>query len=187
MEDDIAKILEDTESGMSKTLEYLETELSKIRAGKVSPNILSGVNVEYYGAPTPIEQVANVNVVDARTLSIKPWEKKLLQEIEKAIFNANIGITPQNDGEQIRIFMPPVTEDRRKELVKQALAEGEQTKVSIRSVRKEAMDRVKKLAKDNLSEDEAKGAESDIQGLTDAFAGKVDQFCAAKEKQIMTV
>lgn len=187
MEDDISKILSDAEAGMAKAINFLETELSKIRAGRVAPNILNGILVPYYGTPTSIDQVANINVVDARTLSIKPWEKKMLHEVERAILAANIGITPQNDGEQIRIFMPPVTEERRKELVKQAFAEGEQAKVSIRSIRKEAMDGVKKLEKENLSEDEAKGTEAEIQQLTDTSTEKADQLCATKEKQIMTV
>lgn len=187
MEDDISRILQDAEENMEKALQFLESELAKIRAGRVSPDILKGINVSYYGAPTPIDQVANINIVDSRTLSVKPWEKKMLQEVEKAILAANIGITPQNDGEQIRIFMPPVTEERRKELVKKGGAEGEQAKVSIRSIRKDAMDGVKKLQKENLSEDEAKGAEDEIQKLTDRFNETVDQYCAAKEKQIMTV
>jgi|SRR5690625_799240 len=187
MEDEIAQILEDAEAGMEKSIQFLESELTKIRAGRISPNIVDDIVVTYYGAPTPVQQVANVTVVDARTLSIKPWEKNMLQEVEKAILAANIGITPQNDGEQIRLFMPPLTEDRRKELVKKASAEGEQAKVSIRTIRKEAMDRVKRMQKDNLSEDEAKGAEDDIQQLTDRFSEKIDQYCDTKEKQIMTV
>lgn len=188
MQDDIAQILENTKAQMEKALTHFQSELTKIRAGKVSPDILTGILVNYYGSPTPIQQVANVNVVDARTLSVQPWEKNMMQEVEKAILAANIGITPQNDGQQIRLFMPPLTEDHRKELVKKSGAEGEQAKVSVRNVRREAMDRVKKLQKeDNLSEDEAKNAENDIQEVTDSFVNMIDKHCAAKEKQIMTV
>ncbi len=188
MQDDISKILKAARARMEKTIDHFQAELTKIRAGKVSPDILNGILVNYYGNPTPIQQVANVNVVDARTLSVQPWEKNMLQEVEKAILAANIGITPQNDGQQIRLFMPPMTEEHRKELVKRAGAEAEQAKVSIRNERREAMDKVKKLQKeDNLSEDEAKGAEGNIQNVTDAFVTKIDTFMAAKEKQILTV
>ena len=172
---------------MGKAIQHLESELSKIRAGKVSPDILNGIMVPYYGSPSPIQQVANVNVMDSRTLSVQPWEKNMMQEVERAILAANIGITPQNDGQLIRLFMPPLTEDHRKDLVKKAAAEGEHAKVSIRTVRREAMDKIKKLQKEGLSEDEAKNAESDIQNLTDSFTNKIDQYCATKEKQIMTV
>lgn len=187
MSDELMLILADTEDGMKKAINHLEAELVKIRAGKASPNMLDGINVEYYGAPTPIAQVANVNVLDTRTISIQPWEKNMLQAIERAIMQANIGITPQNDGNQIRLFMPPLTEERRKELFKKASGEGEQSKVAIRNIRRDAIEQVKKLQKDGLSEDAAKDAEAEIQELTDKFIILVDKHLAAKEKEMMTV
>lgn len=180
-------IIQDGEEGMQKAIAHLETELTRIRAGKANPGMLDGVNVEYYGAPTPIAQVANVSILDARTISIQPWEKNMLQAIEKAIMQANIGITPQNDGVQIRLFLPPLTEERRKELVKKASGEGEQSKVAIRSIRRDAIEQVKKLQKDGLSEDAAKDGEKTIQELTDKFIGLVEKHLAVKEKEIMTV
>lgn len=180
-------IIQEGEEGMQKAIAHLETELTRIRAGKANPGMLDGVNVEYYGAPTPIAQVANVSVLDARTISIQPWEKNMLQAIEKAIMQANIGITPQNDGVQIRLFLPPLTEERRKELVKKASGEGEQSKVAIRSIRRDAIEQVKKLQKDGLSEDAAKDGEKTIQELTDKFIGLVEKHLAVKEKEIMTV
>ena len=159
----------------------------KIRAGKASPNMLDGLMVEYYGAPTPIAQVANVSVLDSRTISIQPWEKKMLQAIEKSILQANIGITPQNDGVQIRLFMPPLTEERRRELVKKASGEGEHAKVAIRNIRREAIEDIKKLQKDGLSEDLAKDSEKSIQDLTDAHISLVDKHLVLKDKEIMTV
>ena len=172
---------------MVKAISHLEIELTKIRAGKASPNMLDGLMVEYYGAPTPIAQVANVSVLDSRTISIQPWEKKMLQAIEKSILQANIGITPQNDGNQIRLFMPPLTEERRKELFKKASGEGEQAKVAIRSIRREAIEDIKKLQKDGLSEDLAKDSEKNIQDLTDSFIALVEKHLAAKEKEMMTI
>src|SRR5690606_20164898 len=138
MEEDVAIIKEEAREGMNKGIEHFESELPKIRAGKASPDMLNGIMVEYYGAPTPIQQVANINVVDARTLSLQPWEKSSLQAIEKAIMAANIGITPQNDGQLIRLFMPPLTEERRRDLVKKVHAEGENAKVVICNHRREA-------------------------------------------------
>lgn len=187
MEDDITLLLEESKENMKKGIRHFETELTKIRAGKASPDMLDGIMVEYYGNPTPIQQVANVNVVDARTLSLQPWEKPMLQAVEKAIMAANIGITPQNDGQLIRLFLPPLTEERRRELVKKVHAEGEQAKISIRNYRRDAMEQVKKLQKDGLSKDTAKNAENDIQSITDAYIAKVDEHCAAKEKEIMVV
>lgn len=180
-------IIQEGEDGMQKAIAHLETELTRIRAGKANPGMLDGVNVEYYGAPTPIAQVANVSVLDARTISIQPWEKHMLQAIEKAIMQANIGITPQNDGLQIRLFLPPLTEERRKELVKKASIEGEQSKVAVRSIRRDAIEQVKKLQKDGLSEDAAKDGEKTIQELTDKFIGLVEKHLSIKEKEIMTV
>lgn len=187
MQDDIVPILDDTRKLMKRAIAHFESELVKIRAGKASPDMLNDIMVEYYGSPTPIEQVANINVVDARTLSIQPWEKPMMQAIEKAILAANIGITPQNDGQMIRLFMPPLTEDHRKELVKKVYAEGEQAKITIRNLRRDGMEQVKKLQKDNLSEDAAKSAEGKIQGITDSFITKIDEYCGSKEKEIMMV
>jgi ribosome recycling factor len=172
---------------MKKAILHLEVELTKIRAGKANPGMLEGIAVDYYGNPTPIQQVANVSVLDARTISIQPWEKKMLAAIEKAIMQANIGITPQNDGTQIRLFMPPLTEERRKEMVKKAAAEGEQTKVAIRNIRREGIEQVKKLQKEGLSEDAVKDAEKDIQEITDRYISLVEKHLGIKEKEIMTV
>ena len=166
MSDDLELILEETRDTMQKALNHLETELIKIRAGKASPQMLEGLTVDYYGTPTVLNQVANVSAMDARTLTIQPWEKNMLQPIERAIINANLGVTPQNDGNIIRLFMPPLTEERRREFVKRAGGEGEQSKVAIRSIRRDAIEQIKKLQKDGLSEDEAKDAEKEIQDIT---------------------
>jgi ribosome recycling factor len=187
MSDDVTLILEDAQDSMQKALNHLETELIKIRAGKASPQMLDGLTVDYYGSLTPLNQVGNVSVMDARTLTIQPWEKNMLQPIERSIINANLGVTPQNDGNIIRLFMPPLTEERRKEFVKRANGEGEQSKVSVRSIRREAIEQIKKLQKDGLSEDEAKDAEKKMQDLTDRFIALVDKHLAAKEKEIMSV
>ncbi|MDP1844685.1 MAG: ribosome recycling factor [Sediminibacterium sp.] len=187
MTEDLSLILEDATENMQKGIQHLEAELVKIRAGKASPTMLDGLTVEYYGAPTAISQVANVTVLDARTISIQPWEKNMLQPIEKSIMQANIGITPQNDGNQIRLFMPPLTEERRRELVKKASGEGEQSKVAIRNIRRDAIEQVKKLQKDGLSEDAAKDAEKNIQEVTDKYILLVEKHLAAKEKEMMSV
>ncbi|MBV9986638.1 MAG: ribosome recycling factor [Chitinophagaceae bacterium] len=187
MTEELQLIVEDAEDSMKKAIAHLETELTKIRAGKASPAMLDGITVDYYGAPTPISQVANISVLDARTLSIQPWEKPMLAQIEKAIMQANIGITPQNDGNQIRLFMPPLTEERRKELVKKASGEGEHSKVAIRNIRREAIEQVKKLQKDGLSEDAAKDGEDGVQTITDRYIILVDKHLAAKEKEMMSV
>lgn len=187
MEEDVAFIKEEAREGMDKGISHFESELAKIRAGKASPDMLDGIMVEYYGAPTPIQQVANINVVDARTLSLQPWEKSSLQAIEKAIMAANIGITPQNDGQLIRLFMPPLTEERRRDLVKKLNAEGEHAKISIRNARRDAIEQVKKLQKDGLSKDTAKEAEDEIQQITDSYITRIEKYCAAKEKEIMVV
>ena len=172
---------------MKKALNHLESELVKIRAGKASPQMLEGLTVDYYGSPTILNQVGNVSVLDARTLTIQPWEKNMLQPIERAIINANLGVTPQNDGNIIRLFMPPLTEERRREFVKRAGGEGEQSRVAIRSIRREAIEQIKKLQKDGLSEDEAKDAEKEIQDITDKNISLVDKHLASKEKEIMSV
>lgn len=172
---------------MQKTIGFLETELSKIRAGKASPDILNGIVVDYYGNPTPIGQVGNISVMDARTLTIQPWEKNMLQPIERAIIASNIGLNPQNDGNIIRLFMPPLTEERRKELVKRSYVEGEQAKVSIRNIRRDLIEQIKKHQKDGLSEDAARDSEKQVQDLTDKFITLVDKYLATKEKEIMIV
>ncbi|HEY4064789.1 MAG TPA: ribosome recycling factor [Puia sp.] len=187
MSDDLAFILEDAADSMKKALDHLETELIKIRAGKANPQMLEGLMVDYYGSPTLLNQVGNVSVMDARTLTIQPWEKNMLQPIERAIINANLGVTPQNDGNIIRLFMPPLTEERRKEFVKRANGEGEQSRVAIRSIRRESIEQLKKLQKDGLSEDEAKDAEKSIQEVTDKHIALVEKHLSAKEKEIMAV
>lgn len=187
MSDELNKIKDHALDGMNKAIDHLETELVKVRAGKATPGILDGIVVDYYGNPTPINQVGNISVADARTLNIQPWEKNMLQPIERAIIAANIGITPQNDGHIIRIFMPPLTEERRKELVKRSHGEGEHSKVAIRNIRRDAMEHIKKLQKNGLSEDICKDAEKNVQEMTDKYIGLVDKHLAAKEKEIMTV
>src|SRR5678815_5659739 len=166
MAEELDLIIEISNDSMSKAINHLETELIKIRAGKATPNIVDGIVVDYYGNPTPINQIGNISVLDARTLSVQPWEKNMLQPIEKAIMAANIGITPQNDGNIIRLFLPPLTEERRKELVKKCHGEGEHCKVAIRNIRRDAIEHIKKLQKNGLSEDATKDAEANVQGLT---------------------
>ena len=187
MLEEVTFIIEEAKSSMDKAISHLEVELTKIRAGKVAPNMLDGLMVDYYGAPTLIAQVANVSVLDSRTLSIQPWERNMLAAIERSILQANIGITPQNDGVQIRLFMPPLTEERRKELVKKASGEGEQSKVAIRSIRRVAIEDIKKLQKDGLSEDLAKDSEKQVQDLTDSYIALVEKHLVAKDKEIMTI
>lgn len=184
---DKMSILTDTEATMSKAIAHLEAELTRIRAGKANPSMLDGVMVDYYGNPTPVNQVANVTTLDARTISIQPWEKNMLAIIERGIMGANIGITPQNDGNIIRLFLPPLTEERRRELVKRCNGEGENAKISIRNIRRDSIEQVKKLQKDGLSEDESKDTEKDIQDKTDRYIILVDKHLAAKEKEIMSV
>jgi ribosome recycling factor len=187
MSDELTRIIDQAEESMNKAIGHLEIELVKVRAGKAHPNILDGLVVDYYGTPTPISQVGNISVADARTLTIQPWEKNMLQPIERSIIAANIGITPQNDGNMIRLFLPPLTQERRRELVKKAQGEGEHSKVAIRSIRRDSMEHVKKLQKNGLSEDVCKDAEKQIQELTDKFILLVDKHLAAKEKEVMTV
>ena len=187
MTEELELINEDAEASMKKALEFLEVELIKIRAGKANPNMLNGINVDYYGSPTPISQVANINIMDARTISIQPWEKNMLQAIERSIIAANIGINPQNDGVNIRLFLPPLTEERRKEMVKKASVEGEHSKIAIRNIRRDCIEQIKKLQKDGLSEDAAKDAEQQIQDITDRYTVFVDKHLEAKEKEIMSI
>jgi ribosome recycling factor len=187
MSEELQYIESETESLMKKAINHLETDLVKIRAGKANPNMLDGITVDYYGAPMPIAQVGNISVLDARTISIQPWEKNMLQPIERAIIAANIGINPQNDGVNIRLFLPPLTEERRKELVKKCNVEGENGKVSIRNIRRDAIEQIKKLQKDGLSEDAAKDAEAAIQDLTNRYTLLIEKHLQAKDKEIMAV
>ncbi len=187
MNEEISMILDDAQDTMRKAIVHLESELTKIRAGKASPTMIDGLTVDYYGAPTAISQVANISVLDARTISIQPWEKNMLAPIERSILMANIGITPQNDGVQIRLFLPPLTEERRRELVKKSSAECEQGKIAIRNIRRDAIEQIKKLQKDGLSEDAAKDAEAAVQEYTDKSIALVEKHLATKEKEIMTV
>ena len=185
--DDLKSIQHNAEEHMKKAIDHLEVELVKIRAGKANPQMVDGITVDYYGSPMPLNQVSNVSVMDARTLSIQPWEKNMLQPIERAIIAANIGINPQNDGNIIRLFLPPLTEERRKELVKKCHAEGEHSRIAIRNIRRDAIEHIKKLQKNGLSEDVSKDAEDNVQNLTDKFISAVDKHLASKEKEIMAV
>ncbi len=180
-------ILEEAEDGMKKAISHLNSELSKIRAGRANPSMLDTVRVDYYGSPTPLSQVGNISTLDPRTLTVQPWEKSLLDEITKAIINANLGLNPQNNGEVIIISVPVLTEERRKDLVKRARAEGENAKVSLRTQRKDANDMVKSLKDEGLSEDAVKNAELDVQNLTNSYSTKVDELVAVKEEDIMKV
>ena len=184
MNEELQFILDSAKESMEGAVKHLENELLNIRAGKANPVMLKSVMVDYYGSPTPLNQVANVNTPDGRTLSIQPWEKAMLAEIEKGIMVANLGFNPMNNGESIIINVPPLTEERRKELAKMAKAEAENAKVSIRNARKDANQEIKKT---ETSEDEQKNCEIDVQGATDSFIQKVDTVLAAKEKEIMTV
>jgi ribosome recycling factor len=172
---------------MDKAIGHLEAELVKVRAGRANPNMFDGLVVDYYGNPTPINQVGNITVTDARTLVIQPWEKNMLQPIERSIIAANLGVTPQNDGLIIRIFLPPLTEERRKEIVKRVHQEGEHSKVAIRNIRRDAIEHIKRLKKDGLSEDLAKDSEDEIQEMTDKYISLVDKHLAQKEKEVMSV
>lgn len=185
--EEIQLFLDEAKESMQKALKHTEVEFSKIRAGKAMPNMLDGLLVEYYGTPTPIQQVASITTPDARTIAIKPWERKTIAEIEKAIRDSNLGFNPQNDGETIRINIPTLTEERRKALVKQVRGEAESGKVRIRNIRKETNEEIKKLLKEGASEDEVKKAEEKVQNLTNDYIGKIDQLTAKKEEEIMTV
>jgi len=187
MDEEIEMLMDMTKDSMESALKHLVNELAKIRAGRANPSMLDSVRVDYYGAPTPLSQVANVNTLDARTITVQPWEKGMIDPISTAIINANLGLNPQNNGDMIMLNIPALTEERRRDLGKKAKAAGEHAKVGIRAARKEANDEIKKLQKDGLSEDMAKGVEEDIQSTTNTYNGKVDDLVAAKEKDIMTV
>jgi ribosome recycling factor len=184
---DIKTVLDNAKAHMEKSISHLEAELQKVRAGKANPVMLESVLVEYYGSRVPISNTASVNTQDARTLVIQPWEKSMLTPIEKAIQMANLGLNPQNDGVVIRIMIPPLTEERRRDLTKAAKSLGEDAKVGIRTARKEAMEHIKKLQKEGLPEDAAKDGENKVQQLTDSHVSKVDKHIEQKEKEIMTV
>jgi ribosome recycling factor len=183
--DEIQIYLDTAKEMMEHAVSHTQGEFSKIRAGKAMPSMVDGVQVEYYGAMTPLNQVAGVTTPDARTISIKPWEKAIIPEIEKAIINSGLGLNPQSDGEQIRINIPALTEERRIQLMKQVKAEAENGKISIRNARKDTNDSLKKI--EHISEDLIKDAESDVQKITDEFTSKIDALVDAKEKDIMTV
>lgn len=185
--DEIRPIQQNAEEHMKKAINHLEAELIKIRAGKANPQMIDGITVDYYGSPMPLNQVSNVSVMDARTLSIQPWEKNMLQPIERAIIAANMGINPQNDGALIRLFLPPLTEERRRELVKKCQGEGEHSKIAIRNIRRDAIEAIKKLEKNGLSEDAAKDGEAEVQQVTDSYTAAVEKHLQAKEKEIMSV
>jgi len=183
----IKKQVNDAKANMDKAVEHADNELNKIRAGKASPSLLDDVKVDYYGTPTPLSQIGSVNTPDARTIVVQPWEKSLLGAIEKAIKEANLGLNPQNDGIIIRINVPPLTEERRRDLVKKAKGEAENGKIAVRNIRKDANEKIKKLKSEGVSEDEIKAGEAEVQKLTDIYIAKVDQLSEAKEKDIMTV
>lgn len=185
--EDVSNILNEAKAHMAKALEHLDHELSKLRTGKASTSLINDLMVEYYGTPTHLPQVANVQVSDARTIIIQPWERNMLAAIERAIINANIGITPANDGEIIRLSVPPLTEERRKELVKKAKAAGEESKVGVRTARHKALEHIKKAVKDGLAEDMGKRMENDLQDLVNKFVEQTDKVVATKDKEIMTV
>ncbi|HEX8545885.1 MAG TPA: ribosome recycling factor [Cytophagaceae bacterium] len=185
--EEIELYLDDAKESMNKALRHTEAEFVKVRAGKAMPNMLHGVMVNYYGAQTPIEQVSSITTPDARSLLIKPFEKKLIQEIEKAIRDSNLGLNPQNDGDNIRLNIPPLTEERRKNLAKQVKAEAETGKVRIRTIRKDTNEELRKLLKEGAAEDDIKDAEEKVQLLTNEFIVKIDQALAKKEVEIMTV
>lgn len=187
MTEELNEIYDELRDSNNKTLTHLENELVKVRAGKATPSMLNGVMVDYYGSPTPLQQVANVGTMDARTITVQPWEKSMLNEISKGIINANLGFNPQNNGETILIAVPPLTEERRRDLVKRAKAEGENAKVRVRNNRKDALDMVKELKNEGLSEDLMKDAENHIQLITDSYIKKVDEQIELKEKDIMTI
>ena len=186
-EEEVQLYLEDARERMNKAVDHLRDELMRVRAGKATPNILDGIVVDYYGVKSPLNQVSNINTPDAKTIAIQPWEKNLIGDIEKAIMAANLGLMPVNNGELIRINIPPLTEERRRDLTKQVRAEGENAKVSIRTARRDANEYLKKMKKEGLEEDLEKDAEDEVQKLTDIYSKKVDELVQNKETEIMTV
>ena len=187
MTEESQMVLEETEEQMKKAIQHLDKELHKLRTGKATPQMLEGIRIDYYGVQTPIEQTANINTPDPRQIIVQPWDKSILPEIDKAIQAANLGLNPKNEGEILRINVPPLTEERRKELVKKAKAEGENAKVSIRNTRRSSNDLAKGLEKEGISEDEVKKLQEEIQKITDRFIEDIDKIVEQKEKDIMTV
>lgn len=187
MDEEVNLIIEDAEEHMKKAIEHLERALIKVRAGKANPSMLEGVLVDYYGTATPLNQVANIGTSDARTIVIQPWEKTMINPIEKAIMAANLGFNPDNNGEVIRINIPMLTEERRAILVKQVKHEGEEAKISLRNARRDALEMLKKMKNDGLSEDEEKRAEDKVQKMIDKYYNEVDTMIIEKEKDIMTI
>jgi len=187
MTDDCILCLEEARESMEQAIAHLEREFHKIRAGKASPDMLDGIKIEYYGTTSPLNQVANISTPDPKQIIVQPWDKSLLDTIDKAILAANLGFNPMNNGEVLRIIVPALTEERRRDLVKQAKAEGEQTKISIRNIRRTANEQAKKLKNDGTPEDDIKKLEDEIQELTNDFVSKVDALLDAKERDIMTV
>lgn len=185
--EDINKVLSDAQASMEKALEHLHHELAKLRTGKASPTLVSDLLVEYYGTPTPLSQIANIQANDARTIIIQPWERNMLGPIDRVIINANLGVTPANDGEVVRLTIPPLTEERRKELVKKAKSYGEDGRVGVRNARHKGMEVIKRAIKDGTPEDLGKRKENDLQEMVNKFVAQVDKIVADKEKEIMTV
>lgn len=184
---EVKPILNQAEENMEAAILFLDESLAHIRAGKANPRILDGVKVDYYGSHVPLSNVATITTPDAKTITVQPWEKAMIGVIEKAILNSDVGITPMNNGELIRLGIPPLTEERRKQLAKQSRHEGEEAKISVRNARREAIDKLKKLVKDGLPEDVEKDAENEAQKIHDTYIKKIDELLAAKEKEIMTV
>lgn len=187
MNEDIKMVIDELKEASQKALDHVAGEVGKLRAGKAMPSMLDSVMVDYYGSKVPLSQVANVNTPDAKTLMVKPWEKGMIDEISKGIMYANLGLNPQNDGEQVIINVPPLTEERRLQLVKQAKGESEHGKIGLRSARKDAIDTIKMLQKDGLGEDMAKDAEAEVQKVIDTFSIRIDETIVAKEKEIMKI
>jgi len=187
MNDLIKKQLQDAQAAMDKAILHCESELTKIRAGKASAGMLDGIMVDYYGSATALSQVASINTPDARTIVVQPWEKSMLVPIERAIMEANIGINPQNDGIIIRLVVPPLTEERRRDLVKKVKEEAERGRITVRNIRKDANEKIKRLKGESVSDDEIKTGEAEVQKITDAYIIKVDKHAELKEKDVMTV
>ncbi len=187
MEEEVALYLDDTKDNMEKAIVHLQNEMIKLRAGKANPNMLDHIFVDYYGVNTLLSQIANINTPDAKSIVIQPWEKKMTEAIEKAIFAANIGITPVNNGETIRLNLPPLTEERRKQLVKSLRHEGENAKVSIRTARRDVIEEFKRMQKEGLPEDTVKVAEEKVEKLTELYYKKIEDIMTKKEHEIMTV
>ena len=187
MSAEIEQIIRQARTDFDRAIEHLQKELVKVRTGKANVSMVDGVHVMYYGSQVPLSQVANVSTADSRTITIQPWEKKIISDIEQAIFAANLGLTPQNDGETIRLTVPPLTEERRKDLVKQVKHHGEETKIAMRNIRHKAFDHIKKEKNNGLSEDQVHSRENQVQQMLNDFVAKVDHIVETKDKELMTV